>query len=62
MKCTWRLVLKIVGASLAFAGVVCLVVGYWDKIVAGAAAAKTAVAGRCSKCSEFAEYEEEIMA
>lgn len=29
---TARFVLKIVGASLAFAGAVCLVVGYWDKI------------------------------
>ena len=27
-----RFVLKIVGASLAFAGAVCLIIGYWDKI------------------------------
>lgn len=30
---TARFVLKIVGASLAFAGAVCLVIGYWDKIM-----------------------------
>lgn len=29
---TARFVLKIVGASLAFAGAVCLVIGYWDKL------------------------------
>ena len=29
-----RFVLKIVGASLAFAGFVCLVIGYWDKLTA----------------------------
>lgn len=27
-----RFVLKIVGASLTFAGAVCLVIGFWDKI------------------------------
>lgn len=27
-----RFVLKIVGASLAFAGVVCLIIGFWDKL------------------------------
>lgn len=26
-----RFVLKIVGASLALAGFVCLIIGYWDK-------------------------------
>ncbi len=28
-----RFVLKIVGASLAFAGAVCLIIGYWDKLM-----------------------------
>lgn len=27
-----RFVLKIVGASLTFAGAVCLIIGFWDKI------------------------------
>ena len=63
MKCTWRLVLKIVGASLAFAGAVCLVVAYWDKLMAVGSAAKAAVTSRCGcKCSEFADYEDEIIA
>lgn len=29
-----RFVLKIVGASLALAGFVCLIIGYWDKLTA----------------------------
>lgn len=29
---TARFVLKIVGAALSFAGAVCLVIGYWDKV------------------------------
>lgn len=29
-----RFVLKIVGASLAMAGAVCLVIGYWDRLMA----------------------------
>ena len=28
-----RFILKIVGASLAFAGAVCLAIGYWDKMM-----------------------------
>ena len=28
-----RFVLKIVGASLTFAGAVCLIIGYWDKLM-----------------------------
>ena len=59
---TWRFVLKIVGASLAFAGAVCLVIGYWDKLMAGGRAVKTAVASKC-KCgySEFNDYDDEIL-
>ncbi len=29
-----RFVLKIVGGSLALAGLVCLIIGYWDKLMA----------------------------
>ena len=29
-----RFVLKIVGASLTFAGSVCLIIGFWDKLMA----------------------------
>ncbi len=29
---TARFVLKIVGAALTFAGAVCLVIGFWDRL------------------------------
>jgi len=31
---TARFVLKIVGASLALAGAICLIIGFWDKLTA----------------------------
>jgi len=55
MKSTWRFVLKIVGASLAFAGVVCLIVGCWDRLLEGGAAVKKALGG----CSEFDDYDDD---
>lgn len=36
-----RFVLKIVGAALTFAGAVCLVIGFWDKLF-----------GRCKGCCD----------
>ena len=30
---TARFVLKIVGASLMLAGTVCLIIGFWDKLI-----------------------------
>ena len=32
MKSTWRFVLKIVGASLALAGIICLFIGFWESL------------------------------
>lgn len=62
MRSTWRLVLKIVGASLAFAGIVCLVVGYWDKLMAGGAFVVKAVGNKCKgRCSEFDDYDDELL-
>ena len=43
MKSTWRFVLKIIGLSLALAGAVCLVIGFWDKLAEDAVAAKEAL-------------------
>ena len=31
---TARFVLKIVGASLMLAGTVCMIIGFWDKLIA----------------------------
>ena len=57
---TWRFVLMIVGASLAFAGAVCLVVACWDKLMNCGCAVKNAVTGK-SKYSEFSDYEDELL-
>ena len=64
MKSTWRFVVKIVGASLAFAGMVCLLIAYWDKLAAGACSVKQSVAAKCKrrgKCSEFDDYDAELL-
>lgn len=56
----WRFVLKIVGASLAVAGFVCLLIAYWDKL----SACFGAVCAKCScKCAndEYADYADELM-
>jgi len=56
MKSTWRFVVKIVGASLALAGLVCLVVGCWDKI----AACGSSVIKKAGRCSEFDDYDDDF--
>ena len=62
MKSTWRFIVKVVGASLALAGLVCLVVGYWDKLMAGGAALKKNLAGKCKcRCSEFDDYDDDLL-
>ena len=52
---TWRFVLKIVGAALAVAGAVCLVIAFWDKLSACA----RSVCAKCRK-SESYDYEEDL--
>ena len=55
---TWRFVLKIVGVSLAAAGLICLVIGYWDKL----AAFFGSIGAKCKGgCSEFDDYEDELI-
>lgn len=56
----WRFVLKIVGISLAAAGVICLVIGYWDKLMN----CFSAIGGKCKDacaCSEFDDYNDELL-
>ena len=55
---TWRFVLKIVGASLAVAGLICLIVGYWDKLTACGSAIAEKCKCKCG-CSEFDDYDDE---
>lgn len=58
MKSTWRFVLKIVGLSLAAAGLLCLIVGFWDTLAEDI----TAAAGhlRSSKYPEFDDYDDDL--
>ena len=60
MKSTWRMVMNIIGASLVLAGAICLVIGCFDKLMAGGSALKGAVTGKC-KCSEFDDYDDELL-
>ena len=58
MKSTWRFVLKIVGLSLALAGLVCMIVGFWDTLdVSGAAGSLRA---RHHRYPEFDDYDDDF--
>ena len=57
---TWRFVLKIVGAALAVAGFVCLLIAYWDKLTACC----KAIGEKCASkrvSSEYDDYEDELL-
>ncbi len=54
MNKTARLVMKIIGASLAFAAVVCLLIGGWHDLSVGCSGLKTRVSKRYS--SEYDDY------
>ena len=62
MKLTLRCVLKIVGLALAFAGLICLLAGYWDKLLAGGCACKEALSKKCRGCcAEFDDYDDDLL-
>ena len=63
MNCSssWRFVLKIVGLSLAAAGLICLLVGFWDKLAEDAAAVKSKLSGKCGCCSEFDDFDDDLL-
>ncbi|HIR19320.1 MAG TPA: hypothetical protein IAB33_03425 [Candidatus Pelethomonas intestinigallinarum] len=62
MKLTWRCVLKIVGLALALAGLICLLAGYWDKLLAGGCACKEALSKKCrGGCAEFDDYDDDLL-
>ena len=56
---TWRFVMKIVGLSLALAGLICVVIGFWDKLTEDV----SSVAGkiRCKHCPEFDDYDDDLL-
>lgn len=61
MKSTWRFVLKIIGLSLALAGAVCLVIGFWDKLAEDAVAAKEALCRKRRCFPEFDDYDDDLL-
>lgn len=62
MKLTWRCVLRIVGLALALAGLICLLAGYWDKLLAGGCACKEALSKKCrGGCAEFDDYDDDLL-
>ena len=56
----WRFVVQIVGASLALAGIICLLIAHWDKLTACLRSFFTKCADICS-CPEFDDYEDELL-
>lgn len=58
---TWRFVLKIVGLSLAVAGAVCLVIGFWDALAKDASAVCGKLSGKSCRCSEFDDYDDDLL-
>ena len=62
MKTTWRFVLKIVGVSLALAGIICLLVGCWESLEAGGERMMEKVRGKCRRyCPEFDDYDDDLL-
>ena len=58
MNRTASLVMKIIGASLAFAAVVCLIIGGWSEIRTGVSGMKNRVSQKLSP-AEAADYADE---
>lgn len=63
MNKTASLVMKIIGASLALAAMVCLIIGCWTELNAGFASMKQGVKNVKSKLSpaEAADYADEAL-
>lgn len=60
MKSTWRFVLKIVGLSLAAAGLICIIVGFWDKLTEDVCGVRESLRRRKSKYPEFDDYDDDF--
>lgn len=55
----WRFVLKIVGLSLAAAGLICLLIAFWDKLAGDVSCVKEKLCK--GGCSEFDDYDDDLM-
>lgn len=51
-----RFVLKIVGISLAFAGIVCLIIGFWDRLSGNYGAYKERIVAKMNRPSEYDDF------
>ena len=56
MSKTARMVMKIVGASLALTAAVCLLIGGWHDLTVGVCGLKERLQQRKQMASEFADY------
>jgi len=54
---TARMVMKIIGASLALAAAICLLIGGWHDLSVGIAGLKSRLSGKCR--SEYDDYADE---
>ncbi|MBQ9329798.1 MAG: hypothetical protein IJ221_02270 [Oscillibacter sp.] len=59
MSKTARMVMKIIGASLAFAAVVCLLIGGWHDLSVGFCGLKNRLGQKFS--SEYDDYDDEAL-
>lgn len=60
MNSTWRFVLKIVGLSLAAAGLICLIIGFWDKLAEDISGARETLRGKRGRYPEFSDYDDDF--
>ena len=59
MNKTARMVLKIIGASLAFAAAVCLIIGGWHDLGVGFCGLKNRMSRKIKGASEYDDYADE---
>ena len=60
MKSTWRFAMKIAGLALAAAGVVCMIVGSWDKLSEDINTVAGNLRCRRGKYPEFDDYDDDL--
>ena len=57
-----RFVLKIVGVSLALAGIICLLVSCWESLEAGGERMMEKMRGKCRRyCPEVDDYDDDLL-
>ena len=59
MNKTARMVMKIIGASLAFAAIVCLIIGGWHDLGVGFCGLKSRLSRKKDTPSEYDDYADE---